>query len=194
MSDPLALDNPVATVLVFGPLVGSVLAENRRFRGDSRRRFTDRTYWRLQAWQFAGLLLGVLAAKAVPGAELPGPAWAWPVLGCVVGLAGVGVRWWAIRTLGARFTRDLQVAADHEIVVDGPYRHVRHPSYTGAILMFAGVGIGLGNALSLAVCLVLPAVGYLERIPREEELLRRELGEPYSDYARRTRRLVPGVY
>jgi protein-S-isoprenylcysteine O-methyltransferase Ste14 len=96
--------------------------------------------------------------------------------------------------LGARFTRDLQVAEDHEIVVDGPYRHVRHPSYTGAILMFAGVGVGLGNALSLAVCLVLPAVGYLERIPREEELLHRQLGEPYADYARRTRRLVPGVY
>ena len=60
--------------------------------------------------------------------------------------------------------------------------------------MFAGVGVGLGNALSLAVCVVLPAVGYLERIPREEELLRSELGEPYADYARRTRRLVPGVY
>ena len=116
------------------------------------------------------------------------------MLGCIVGLAGVSVRWWAIRTLGARFTRDLQVAVDHEISVDGPYRHVRHPSYTGAILMFAGVGVGLGNVLSLAVCLVLPAIGYLERIPREEELLRRELGEPYADYARRTRRLVPGVY
>ena len=194
MANPLALDNPVATSLVFGPLVGSVLAESRRFRGDSGRRFGDRTYWRLQGWQLVGLLLGVLVAKAVPGAALPGPAWAWPVLGCAVGLVGVGVRWWAIRTLGARFTRDLQVATDHEIVVDGPYRLVRHPSYTGAILMFAGVGVGLGNALSLALCLVLPAIGYLERIPREEELLRRELGEPYADYARRTRRLVPGVY
>ena len=120
MSNPLALDNPVATVLVFGPLVGSALVEHRRFRGDSLRRFTDRTYWRLQVWQLVGLLLGVLVARAVPGAALPGPAWAWPVVGCVVGLAGVSVRWWAIRTLGARFTRDLQVAVDHKIVVDGP--------------------------------------------------------------------------
>jgi hypothetical protein len=87
MSDPLGLDNPVATVLVFGPLVRSVLAESRRFRGDSRRRFTDPTYWRLQAWQLVGLLVGVLVAKAVPDAHSlaprgPGPCWAvssaWP--------------------------------------------------------------------------------------------------------------------
>ena len=75
----------------------------------------------------------------------PGAEWIWPALGCVVGLSGVGMRWWAIRTLGTRFTRELQVAADHELVVAGPYRHVRHPSYLGAILMFVGVGVGLGT-------------------------------------------------
>jgi protein-S-isoprenylcysteine O-methyltransferase len=114
--------------------------------------------------------------------------------GCAVGLAGVALRWWAIRTLGAHFTRQLQIGQRHRLVDDGPYRHLRHPSYTGAILMFAGVGIGLGNALSIAACVILPAAGYLQRIPREEALLRSELGEPYSEYASRTPRLVPGVY
>lgn len=194
MSDPLALDNPVATVLVFGPLVGSVLLENRRFRGDVRRRWVDRTYWQLQAWQTAGLVLGVLLAKDVPGGALPGAEWLWPVLGSAVGVAGVAVRWWAIRSLGAHFTRHLQVAAEHELVVEGPYRHLRHPSYTGAILMLAGVGVGLGNVFSLAACLVLPTIGYVQRIPREEALLRRDLGEPYAEYASHTRRLVPGVW
>ena len=37
--------------------------------------------------------------------------------------------------------------------------------------MFAGAGVGLGNAFSLAACLLLPAIGYAERIPREEALL-----------------------
>ena len=194
MADPLALDNPVATILVFGPLIGSVLAEHRRFHGDARNRFGDATYWRLQAWQLAGLLLGVGAAKLLPGAALPGDEWIWVVLGCAVGVGGLALRWWAIRTLGAQFTRELQVRADHELVARGPYRTLRHPSYTGAILMFVGVGIGLGNALSLALCLVLPAIGYLERIPREEALLRSELGDRYAVYASRTRRLVPGIY
>jgi len=194
MSNPLALDNLGATALVFGPLVGSVLAENRRFGGDLRRRYTDRTYWQLQAWQLAGLVSAVLLAKGVPGAALPGSQWLWVVLGCAVGLTGVTLRWWAIRTLGKQFTRELQIGSDHELVVDGPYRYVRHPSYTGAILMLAGVGLGLGNALAFAVCLVLPALGYIQRIPREEQLLREELGEPYVEYARQRRRLVPGVY
>jgi protein-S-isoprenylcysteine O-methyltransferase Ste14 len=194
MSNPLALDNLGATALVFGPLVGSVLAENRRFGGDLRRRYTDRTYWQLQAWQLAGLVSAVLLAKWVPDAALPGSEWLWVVLGCAVGLTGVTLRWWAIRTLGKQFTRELHVGSDRELVVDGPYRYVRHPSYTGAILMLAGVGLGLGNALALAVCLVLPALGYIQRIPREEKLLREELGEPYIEYSSQRRRLVPGVY
>jgi len=194
MSNPLALDNLGATALVFGPLVGSVLAENRRFGGDFRRRYTDGTYWQLQAWQLAGLASAVLLAKGVPGAALPGSQWLWVGLGCAVGLTGVTLRWWAIRTLGKQFTRELQVGSDHELVVDGPYRYARHPSYTGAILMLAGVGLGLGNALGFVACLVLPTVGYIQRIPREEKLLRHELGEPYIEYASQRRRLVPGVY
>jgi protein-S-isoprenylcysteine O-methyltransferase len=194
MAAPLALDNPVATVLVFGPLVGSVVLEHRRFHGDARRRRSDRTYWLLQAWQLAGLVLGVLLAKRFPGAALPGPAWLWPFAGCAVGIAGVGLRWWAIRTLGRLFTRELQVDADHHVVTAGPYRRVRHPSYTGAIVAFAGVGIGLGNVIAVAVCTVLPAIGYVQRIPREEALLRDALGEPYAEYARGTDRLVPGVW
>jgi protein-S-isoprenylcysteine O-methyltransferase Ste14 len=137
--------------------------------------------------------LGVLSAKQVSAAALPGSQWLWAVLRCAVGLIGVTLRWWAIRTLGKQFTRELQVGEDHELVVDGPYRYVRHPSYTGAILMLAGVGLGLGNAFALEACLVLPTVGYIQRIS-QEALLHRELGEPYNEYARKSRRLVPGVY
>ncbi len=194
MSTSLALDNPIATVIVFGPLVGSIVVESRRFRGDVRSRMADRTYWQLQAWQIAGLVLGVLFAREVPVAALPGDEWLWAVLGCAIGLTGVALRWWAIRTLGQHFTRNLPIGAGHELVVDGPYRHLRHPSYTGAILMLAGVGVGLANLLSLAACLLLPAIGYAQRIPREEALLREELGQPYAEYARHTRRLLPGVW
>ena len=115
------------------------------------------------------------------------------MLGFATGLARVTLRWWAIRTLGKQFTRDLQVVANHKLVA-GPYRHLRHPSYSGAILTLTGVGLGLANALSVAACLVLPAIGYIRRIPCEEALLQEELGESYIEYASRTRRLLPGVY
>jgi protein-S-isoprenylcysteine O-methyltransferase Ste14 len=139
-------------------------------------------------------LLGVLAAKKVPEASFGGPEWLWPAVGCGVGCVGLCLRWWAIRALGTQFTRNLQVMADHQLVTNGPYRTLRHPSYTGAVLMFVGVGVGLGNALSFAACLVLPAVGYIQRIPGEEAMLRLELGKPYAEYSSRTKRLLPGVW
>ena len=86
------------------------------------------------------------------------------------------------------------MATEQRLVTGGPYRRLRHPSYTGAILVLAGVGLGLGNALSLVACLSLSAAGYIQRIPREEAMLRRELGETYAEYASRTRRLLPGVW
>jgi len=79
-------------------------------------------------------------------------------------------------------------------VTTGPYRLVRHPAYAGAILIFAGIGIGLANIVSIVLCTALPAAGYAERIPREEALLCERLGEPYADYAAGTRRLVPRVW
>ena len=169
MSDPLALHNFVATLLVFGAPVGSLVVENQRFRGDTKRRWSDPTYWQLEVWQIAGLILGVLLAKQVPAAALPErKRVALARVGvCRVGLTGVALRWWAIRTLGAHSTRNLQVVADQQLVVDGPYRYLRHPSYTGAILMYAGVGIGLGNVVGLAIRVVFPAIGFVRRIPVE---------------------------
>jgi protein-S-isoprenylcysteine O-methyltransferase len=194
MGAPLAVGNHLASLLVFGPIVGSALGESRRFRGDIRRRSADPTYWRLQAWQLTGLVLGVLAARSFTAATLPGPAWLWPPLGCAVGLSGVALRAWAIVSLGAHFTRYLEVTAGQQVVVDGPYRHLRHPSYVGAILILTGIGVGLGNAISLVACFTLTTIGYLERIPREEALLRDQLGEPYVSYSAQTKRLIPGVW
>lgn len=194
MAAPLALNNWVATTLVFGPPVVLVLLEHRRFRGDRRRRAADRTYRRLEAWQIAGLVLGVVSAKALPDAALPGNAWLWVGVGCGISLVGIVLRVWAIRTLGAHFTRYLQVADDHRLVVDGPYHCLRHPSYTGAILMYTGVGFGLGNAVSVTALVLLPAIGYIKRIPHEEALLGESFGVSYAEYTRHTRRLVPGIW
>jgi protein-S-isoprenylcysteine O-methyltransferase Ste14 len=168
--------------------------EGRRFRGDAAARRGDRSYWVIQACQLAGLALGLVAASRVHAADFGGPPELWPALGCAVGLAGLALRAWAISSLGPLFTRHVRVDAGHHVVETGPYRWVRHPAYTGAILLMAGVGLGLGNALALAFFLVLPTAGYLWRIPREEALLRGRLGGEYARYAARTRRLVPGVW
>ena len=49
--------------------------------------------------------------------------------------AGIGLRGWAIGTLGRFFRRDIQVADDQVVVRAGPYAAIRHPSYAGNLLM-----------------------------------------------------------
>jgi protein-S-isoprenylcysteine O-methyltransferase len=106
---------------------------------------------------------------------------------------GLAVRWWAVVTLGRFFTVDVATHDDHALVDSGPFRFVRHPSYTGLILAFLAVGVSLGNAVSLVV-LIVPVVAALSyRMRVEEAALRTALGASYDDYCARTKRLVPGI-
>ncbi|MGA8115343.1 MAG: isoprenylcysteine carboxylmethyltransferase family protein [Actinocatenispora sp.] len=107
---------------------------------------------------------------------------------------GLAVRVWAVLTLGGAFSTYVQVDGDQQVVTRGPYRWVRHPSYTGLLLICLGFGIGAGNWLSLVICAVVPPLGLLPRIAVEEAELLRVLGERYRSYQQTTRRLVPGLW
>ena len=107
---------------------------------------------------------------------------------------GILVRSIAIAQLGRFHTPNVAVLADHRVVDSGLYRHVRHPSYLGALIAFLGCSLALGNWLSLIIIMALSIVVYRYRIHEEEAALTASLGDQYRDYCRRTRRLVPFVY
>jgi protein-S-isoprenylcysteine O-methyltransferase Ste14 len=138
--------------------------------------------------------LGQFAARQAPGVALPGSGW-WPVaLGFVVFALGLALRASAVHELGRFFTFTVVVQADHRVVDTGPYRLVRHPSYTGLLMVELGLGIELGTWLSIASCLLPPVIAVALRVHHEEKVLIRELGERYRAYMARTHRLVPGVW
>lgn len=116
------------------------------------------------------------------------------IVGVALFVVGLALRWWAIVTLGRFFTVDVTIEKDHEVVERGPFRWVRHPSYTGVLLAFVGFGLTLGNWAALLVILVPIFVAFARRIKVEEEALTRALGDRYQQYMKRTRRLVPGIY
>jgi protein-S-isoprenylcysteine O-methyltransferase Ste14 len=120
----------------------------------------------------------------------------WPLFGCGVALmaAGIVLRQWSIALLGSSFTVDVRVHEGQQVIDHGPYRFVRHPSYSGMLLTFAGVGLALTNWLSIACVLLVPLIGLVVRIRVEERALLADLGEPYRRYAEGRARLVPHVW
>jgi len=122
----------------------------------------------------------------------PGPAVA--VAAVVLFATGLLLRWWAIVTLGRFFTVDVTIEKDHELVERGPFRWVRHPSYTGVLLAFIGWALTLRNWAAIVVVLAPIFIAFVRRMKVEEEALRGALGQRYVAYMRRTKRLIPGVY
>jgi protein-S-isoprenylcysteine O-methyltransferase Ste14 len=86
------------------------------------------------------------------------------------------------------------IEKDHELVERGPFRIVRHPSYTGVLLAFVGFALSLGNWAALLVILLPIGVAFIHRMNVEEDALSGALGPQYTDYMRRTKRLVPFIY
>jgi protein-S-isoprenylcysteine O-methyltransferase Ste14 len=120
----------------------------------------------------------------------------WPIfaVGLAIILSGIALRQWSVLALGTFFTVQVQVREGQTVVDTGPYRYVRHPSYTAIIMSFVGIGVALENWLSLLVLFVIPTVGLIVRIRVEERALLAALGEPYRQFSESRSRLIPKVW
>jgi protein-S-isoprenylcysteine O-methyltransferase Ste14 len=143
---------------------------------------------------FLGTFSAIVVAFSLGGANItPLPEWAFFV-GIALMLVGVVIREWAIATLGGFFLFSVGVLQNHHVVDTGPYRLVRHPGYSGTIVTFAGIGLAIQSILGVLVLLVICGVVYSYRISIEERALTKDLGEPYVEYMKRTKRLIPYVF
>jgi protein-S-isoprenylcysteine O-methyltransferase Ste14 len=86
------------------------------------------------------------------------------------------------------------VQPGHQVVTKGPYRYVRHPSYTGIALVLAGIALACDDMWALLAVAVLGGLGLYVRIRAEEQQLTRALGDQYKHFAAGRKRLVPGVW
>ena len=114
-------------------------------------------------------------------------------IGIFLILAGVAFRWYAVRALGKYFTLQVAIQPGQTVVESGPYRLIRHPSYAGSLISILGLGLVLSNWLSLITVLLFTTLGYSYRIWVEELTLVNALGEPYRDYMKRTKRIIPFI-
>ena len=135
-----------------------------------------------------------LVARELPSLGLPGDQWVTFGIGCAVSLGGVALRRWAIAALGRFFTREVMIRPGHTLISNGPYRLLRHPSYTGLMLAMLGYGVMLQNWLSLALVVAGFCIAILPRIRQEEHVLEANLGVPYREFERTHKRLIPLVW
>ena len=106
-------------------------------------------------------------------------------------LAGITFRQYSIWVLGRFFSTTVRILSDHRMVTNGPYHFIRHPSYTGALLTFVGLGLASRTLEGTTLIVVLFVLVYSYRIGVEERALKTEFGQAYVDYAKRTKRLIP---
>ncbi len=113
-------------------------------------------------------------------------------LGIGIALLGVLVHEWAIFSLGRQFSVRVQIQDKATIVTKGPYRFIRHASYTGSLLTFVGFPLAIGTWLGAAFVLLVCVAAYNYRIRVEEEAMEKEFGPEYEEYRKKTWKLFPG--
>lgn len=114
-------------------------------------------------------------------------------VGILVLLLGSLLRRLCFKTLGEHFTGDVRARADQPVIQSGPYRWVRHPSYTAGMIMHLGIGLALTSWMSIAFLLCGTIIGYAYRVRVEERALLAEIGAPYGEFMRTRKRFIPYV-
>lgn len=192
---PYFVGHPVAMAVFVGTLaVWAVVEVRQALRQRTEATKMDRGSRLVISFCIVGgFLLAALARVKVGAAAFPGDAVTFGA-GLAIVWTGISLRWWSFRTLGRYFTFDVMASADQPVVAAGPYRFVRHPSYAGLLLVFAGIGVMYANWLSLVILVLLPLAGLVNRIHVEEAALSVTVGEAYRSYAARRKRIIPFVW
>jgi protein-S-isoprenylcysteine O-methyltransferase Ste14 len=110
--------------------------------------------------------------------------------GLAVTLAGLALAVWARVTLGRNWSSKVVLKRGHELIRGGPYARVRHPIYSGVLIMYCGTGFAVGT-LGAMVGLALLVLGFAIKLRREEALMSRHFGSEYLSYESQAGALLP---
>jgi protein-S-isoprenylcysteine O-methyltransferase len=195
---PLYLQSPLWAAMFFSCFVALFLHEAWVFWRD-RRKVQGERRDRGSVWVIMLLQnVGWYGAFAIPWITSAGriPLDPQTLFFTAIAIFWLGwlLRLWSVLTLGRFFRTTVVVQEDHQLITSGPYRVLRNPSYTGALLMFLGLGLAQGNFLSVASIIAGGVLGYAWRIHAEELALKARFGQGFDDYRRRTWAIVPLVW
>ncbi len=122
-----------------------------------------------------------------PGAHI------WIITGTVTVMLGLIVAFIARRTLSKNWSSDIDIKQEHELITTGVYGYVRHPIYTGILLMAAGTVI-YTDRIGMVIFFLILLSFFLFKSKEEEEILTKHFGEEYSAYKKRVKKIIPYIY
>ena len=107
-------------------------------------------------------------------------------------VCGLGFCFWARAVLGRNWSGTVTLKEDHELIVRGPYRLVRHPIYTGLLAMLVATAILQGHLTGL-IGFILVFVSLWIKLSNEEELMRKQFPDQYATYQEQVKRIIPFI-
>ncbi|GAB2491556.1 hypothetical protein GCM10008929_14730 [Alkalibacterium psychrotolerans] len=107
--------------------------------------------------------------------------------------SGLVIRFWALIMLGTNFSRNVEVSKDQELISHGPYKYVRHPSYTGLFLLATAVPLFVGNLLVFVLAVALMYVVLNRRMNEEESFMEDVMGDRYVQWKKERYKLLPFI-
>jgi protein-S-isoprenylcysteine O-methyltransferase Ste14 len=122
---------------------------------------------------------------------IPHTYWTW-IVGATVCVFGLVVTIWARRTLAGNWSSDVTFKQGHELVRRGPNRFVRHPIYTGLLVMGLGTAVNTGR-LRCWLGIVVVGIGFWIKLKQEERLMLRHFPDEYPAYRKQVKALVPFI-
>jgi protein-S-isoprenylcysteine O-methyltransferase Ste14 len=178
------------SALLLASEVALAVSKRSKSRATGKDRFTLPLLWTVIG---VSISAAFFLREAFPQGKLPHPR-TFYIIGLIFFVLGLVIRWVAIIYLGRLFTVNVAIAEDHQLITSGPYRYVRHPSYTGTLLIFLGFGLCMLNIFSLAAVFLPIIAAFLWRMHVEEDALSATFGEQYRTYVNQTQRLIPYFY
>ena len=196
MSYPIWLKNPYSYIFsaVFILIFISYFFLLKKPLGYNKGKVYDRRWTQIYIASVGiAVLSGFLLSFGKIG-RIEGHGVFWFFSGLIFMLAGSIIRLVALRTLGKYFSIMVAIQQNHTLVKKGIYSLIRHPAYTGLFLFMLGMGLSLGNWLSLFIIFAASVTIVFVRVPLEEKALIEKFGDEYRSYMKKTKRYIPYLF
>lgn len=181
-------------VTLFAFMAVSTNRRQNRPQNEKGTRTKSKSSLLMAVLQFGTFILIVLAILGNAfGFGYLGMPYAVGFAACGVSLLGLLIRILSMRSLGRFYSTVLFVENEQPLITKGIYGRIRHPIYSGDLLLYFGMGMALGNAISLIILPTCAVLFYSIRIREEEKMLYTKYADSFLEYKRKTKMLVPFI-